>query len=159
MLSDLPSRQRNLDTDAYREGLSAAKGQYVQEGFDEGFSLGAEIGLLVGRVLGTLQGVTTALKGHDKQKWAEVHELLQRANSELAIEKVLGTEWVDVEGIWKWDIEGQKGDEEVTFQEVARNHPVVAAWLRTVEDLAQRWIVDLEAVDKGREDASGTAQS
>ena len=41
ILSDLPSRQRALDTDAYREGLANSKGQYVQEGFDEGYSLGA----------------------------------------------------------------------------------------------------------------------
>ncbi|KAJ4357273.1 Essential protein Yae1, N terminal [Didymosphaeria variabile] len=159
ILSDLPSRQRNLDTDAYREGLSAAKGKYVQEGFDEGFSLGAEIGLLVGRVLGVLQGMTTALKGHDEVKWKEANILLERARSELAIESVLGREWVDEEGIWKWEVEGLKGEEEVTFQEVARHHPVVKMWLVTVGEVAKRWSVDLEAVEKGREDGTGAEQS
>jgi hypothetical protein len=154
MLSDLPSRVRNLDTDAYREGLSAAKGKFVQEGFDEGFSLGAEIGLLVGRILGVLQGIVTALKGHGEVRRKEAQALLERARSDLVIESVLGREWVDEEGIWKWNVEGQQGEDEVTFQEVARHHPVVKAWLGTVADLAERWGVDLDAVEKTREDGA-----
>ncbi|KAL5424222.1 hypothetical protein PMIN07_008674 [Paraphaeosphaeria minitans] len=153
VLSDLPSRQRNLDTDAYREGLSAAKGKFVQEGFDEGFSLGAEIGLLVGRVLGVLQSVVTALKGRDEWTWKEAQGLLERARGELVIESVLGREWVDEEGVFTWEVEGHvEGDEDVTFQEVARCHPVVKRWLDTVEERASRWKVDLEAVGKARGD-------
>ncbi|KAF2438666.1 hypothetical protein P171DRAFT_422974 [Karstenula rhodostoma CBS 690.94] len=159
MLSDLPSRQRNLDTDAYREGLSAAKGKFVQEGFDEGFSLGAEIGLLVGRVLGVLQGVATALKGHDEGRWKEALRLLECASRELVIESVLGREWVDEEGIFKWDVEGHEGDEDVTFQEVARCHPVVKRWLGTMEELARRLGVDLDAVEKARGEGAEAEQS
>lgn len=151
ILSDLPSRQRNLDTDAYREGLSAAKGQFVQGGFDEGFSLGAEIGLLVGRVLGVLHGLCAALKGYDEARWEEVQGLAERARAELVIENVLGREWVDEEGVFKWKVDGhEEGGEDVTFQEVARCHPVVRRWVGVVEDLAMRWRVDLEAVEKAR---------
>lgn len=130
----------------------------MQEGFDEGFSLGAEIGLLVGRVLGVLEGMGRALAS-DKERRKEVNELLERARSELAIEKVLGTEWVDEEGVFKWKAERKAGDEEVTFQEVASQHPVLKAWIYTVEHLTGRWGVDLEAVDKGRDDAVESEQS
>ncbi|KAF1975560.1 hypothetical protein BU23DRAFT_530094 [Bimuria novae-zelandiae CBS 107.79] len=149
MLSDFPSRQRNLDTDAYREGLSAAKGQYVQEGFDEGFALGAEIGVLVGGTLGVLEGMSKSLRGSDKGKGKDVEGLWAQAREELRIENVLGTQWVDEEGIWKWAADGKEG-EEVTFREVAQAHPVVKKWIGSVEDLARRWGVDLEAVEKGR---------
>lgn len=150
MLSDLPSRQRNLDTDAYREGLSAAKGHFVQEGFDEGFSLGAEVGLLVGRVLGVLQGVAAALEAHDEERRKEAQRLLERARGELAIESVLGREWVDDEGVFKWEVEGREDGEDVTFQEVAACHPAVKRWLGVVAELATRWRVDLEAVERAR---------
>ncbi|KAJ4286699.1 Essential protein Yae1, N terminal [Kalmusia sp. IMI 367209] len=152
ILSDLPSRQRALDTDAYREGLSNSKGQYVQEGFDEGYALGAELGLLVGWVVGVLQGFATSIQNHDDDRFKEVQAILEGARRELAIEKVLGREWVDEEGIWKWDVRGKDGQEgDVTFKEVAVQHPVVAGWIGKVSGLAERWRVDLEAVEKSRE--------
>ena len=159
ILSDLPSRQRNLDTDAYREGLSAAKGAFVQEGFDEGFSLGAELGVLVGRVLGVLQGISMSLGGKDEVRYKEANTLWESAKEGLKIENVLGREFVDEEGIFKWKVEGKEDDEEVTFQEVARHHPVVKAWIERVEELARKWHVDLEAVEKSREVAVEVEQS
>ncbi|KAF2643501.1 hypothetical protein P280DRAFT_467528 [Massarina eburnea CBS 473.64] len=150
ILSDLPSRQRALDTDAYREGLSNSKGQFVQEGFDEGYSLGANIGLLVGYVIGVLQGFTTALSGHDEARWEEAKKLWEEAQRELVIENLLGQKWIDEEGIWKWEVEGK--DDEVTFREVAEQHPVMKTWMGRVKDTAEKWKVDLEAVERGRED-------
>jgi hypothetical protein len=154
ILSDLPSRQRALDTDAYREGLSNSKGQYVQEGFDEGFSLGANLGLLVGHILGVLQGFTMALQGHDEVRWKEARALWDGAQKDLAIEELLGRTWVSEEGIWNWDVEGK--DEEVTFKEVADQHPVVKQWMRVVTDTAERWGVDLHAVERNFDAKTGT---
>ncbi|KAI4611488.1 Essential protein Yae1, N terminal [Alternaria sp. BMP 0032] len=148
ILSDLPSRQRALDTDAYREGLANSKGQYVQEGFDEGYSLGANLGLRVGYILGVLQGFTAAWRGHDEQVQKEVAQVFDSAREELAIEELLGRQWVDEEGIWKWGVVGE--DDDPTFREVSDQHPVVKKWMGVVEDLAKRWDVDLKAVEKSQ---------
>ncbi|KAJ4989809.1 ABC1 domain containing protein [Stagonosporopsis vannaccii] len=146
MLSDLPSRQRALDADAYREGLASAKGQYVQEGFDEGYALGADIGLRVGYVLGVLRGFLGAWKGRDQDICDELVKLYEEAQKELVIEQLLGQTWVDEEGIWKWEVHGADG--EATFREVAAQHPVVKKWDDKVQQLATRWGVDLKAVEK-----------
>lgn len=146
MLSDLPSRQRALDADAYREGLASAKGQFVQEGFDEGYALGADIGLRVGYILGVLRGLVSAWKSHDQEIHKEMLELYEEAQNALAIEQLLGQNWVDEEGIWKWEVQGADGD--ATFREVAAQHPIVKKWDDKVEDLATRWAVDLKAVEK-----------
>ena len=149
ILSDLPSRQRALDTDAYREGLANNKSQYVQEGFDEGFSLGANLGLLVGYILGVLQGFTMALQGHDEVHRNEAKTLWDNAQKQLAIEELLGREWVNEEGIWKWEVDGI--DDEVTFKEVAEQHPVVKKWMDTVTDAAAKFGVDLHTVESAQE--------
>lgn len=146
MLSDLPSRQRALDADAYREGLASAKGQYVQEGFDEGYALGADIGLRIGYILGVLRGFVGAWRGHDQAAYEEVSNLFEDAQKELAIEQLLGQTWVDREGIWKWEVQASDGD--ATFREVAAQHPVVKKWDGKIEELAKRWGVDLKAVEK-----------
>lgn len=146
MLSDLPSRQRALDADAYREGLASAKGQYVQEGFDEGYALGADIGLCVGYIFGVLRGLVGAWRDHNQDAYSEVSKLYEEAQKQLAIEQLLGQTWVDEEGIWKWEVKGADGD--ATFREVAAQHPVVKKWDDKVEELAKQWGVDLKAVDK-----------
>ena len=145
ILSDLPSRQRALDTDAYREGLAESKGQFVQEGFDEGYSLGADIGQRVGYILGVLQGFVAALRGRDEVRWHEARTLWEQAQKELAIGEVLGKEWVDEEGIWKWEVSGD--EEEVTFRDVAEQHPVIRRWNEKVKETASKWGVDLGAPD------------
>ena len=146
MLSDLPSRQRALDADAYREGLASAKGQYVQEGFDEGYALGADLGLRVGYILGVLRGFVGAWKAQNQGIFTELFTLYEEAQKELAIEQLLGQTWVDEGGIWKWEVQGADGD--ATFREVAAQHPVVKKWDDKVEELATRWGVDLKAVEK-----------
>jgi hypothetical protein len=149
ILSDLPSRQRALDTDAYREGLANNKGKYVQEGFDEGFSLGANLGLLTGYILGVFRGFTMALQGHNEVRWNEAKVLWDSAQKELAIEDLLGQAWVNDEGIWKWEVDGT--DEHVTFKEVAEQHPVVKKWMHAVTDTAEKWGIDLHAVENAHE--------
>jgi hypothetical protein len=149
ILSDLPSRQRALDTDAYREGLANSKGQYVQEGFDEGYSLGANLGMRIGYVCGVLQGYVAAWKGHNEDSYREAREAYDTAQKELAIEELLGQQWINEEGIWKWEVHGEEDDP--TFREVAEQHPVVRKWVTVVEDMASKWGVDLKAVEKYHE--------
>lgn len=146
ILSDLPSRQRALDTDAYREGLANSKGQFVQEGFDEGYSLGANLGLRVGYINGVLHGFIAALSKREEQSSREVKDMYAAAQRELAIEELLGQTWVDEEGIWKWEVKGV--EEDPTFREVAEQHPVIKKWTSIVEELARRWGVDLRAIEK-----------
>ncbi|KAF1841641.1 uncharacterized protein K460DRAFT_292768 [Cucurbitaria berberidis CBS 394.84] len=148
ILSDLPSRQRALDTDAYREGLGNSKGQFVQEGFDEGYSLGANLGLRVGYILGVLHGFVAALRGHDEQSRNEVKEMYEAAQRELAIQELLSQTWVDEEGIWKWEVRGK--EEDPTLREVSEQHPLVKKWMGNVDELAVRWGVDLKAVEKSQ---------
>jgi hypothetical protein len=146
ILSDLPSRQRALDTDAYREGLANSKGQHVQEGFDEGYSLGANLGVRVGYILGILQGFVAAWKGHNADHYRETMEVYDNAQKDLAIQELLSRKWVTEEGIWHWEVKGV--EEDPTFREVAEQHPVVRKWTVTVEDMAEKWGVDLKAVEK-----------
>jgi hypothetical protein len=146
ILSDLPSRQRALDTDAYREGLANSKGQFVQEGFDEGYSLGANLGVRVGYILGVLQGFVAAWRAHDAELHRETKEVYDNAQKELAIQELLGKQWVTEEGIWNWGVQGV--EEDPTFREVAEQHPVVQKWTATVEDMAEKWGVDLKAVER-----------
>jgi hypothetical protein len=149
ILSDLPSRQRALDTDAYREGLSNSKGQYVQEGFDEGYSLGANLGQRVGYILGVLRAFATALRGHDEVRWQEAKDMWEGAQKELAIQELLGQKWVNEEGVWKWDAEGK--EEDVTFREVAEQHPVIKSWMQKLNTTAHKWGVDLNALETTEE--------
>jgi hypothetical protein len=144
MLSDLPSRQRAHDADAYREGLSGAKGTYVQQGFDEGYALGASLGARAGYVMGVLRGFVDAWRGRDAQAHGEAVEVLERARAELAIGELLGEKWVDGEGVWKWEVEGEG---EASVREVAAQHPVMREWDERVKQLAEWWGVDLRAVE------------
>ncbi|KAF2254945.1 hypothetical protein BU26DRAFT_514777 [Trematosphaeria pertusa] len=157
ILSDLPSRQRALDTDAYREGLANSKGQFIQEGFDEGYSLGANLGLLVGYILGALQGFVAALRGHDEARWKDAKGMLEDAQRELAMQELLNQKWLDQEGIWKWEVEGK--EEEVTFREVAEQHPVVRMWIEKVGQTARELGVELEAVERSRQTEMDAAEA
>jgi hypothetical protein len=149
ILSDLPSRQRALDTDAYREGLATSKGLYVQEGFDEGYSLGANLGVRVGYILGVLQGFVAAWKGSNDKLFQESKDAQATAQKELAIQELLGQQWVTEDGIWNWEVHGE--DEDPTFREIAEQHPVVRKWTTTVAVMANKWGVDLRAVEKVHE--------
>ncbi|KAF2199034.1 hypothetical protein GQ43DRAFT_133792 [Delitschia confertaspora ATCC 74209] len=158
ILSDLPSRQRMIDTDAYREGLSANKGEFVQAGFDEGYSLGANIGLRVGYILGVLRGIRRAVQNYTEGVRQGAASLLDRAQEDLKIEEVCGSKYFDEEGIFKWEVKGK--EEEVTFAEVAQSHPVIVEWENKVGEMVRRWGVDLEALardgDEKEEEAAST---
>lgn len=62
--SDLPSLRRQHVTAGYRDGISASKGEHVQNGFDAGFPVGGQLGMRAGTVLGILEGV---LRGYENR--------------------------------------------------------------------------------------------
>lgn len=164
--SDMPRLRATHSTAGYRDGIAAAKTQWLQPGFDEGYSLGAVLGLRVGHMLGVLEGLCAALVRGESGKKDECEEgkdeagraeggteeeakrftkLLAEAKTELALEKVFGKDWWGEDGIWKFPVEpagagAEKGHqnidrkdddeegEEVTFVEVADQHPLLARW-------------------------------
>ena len=129
--SDIP-RLRSLHiTNGYREGIALSKESHIQAGFDEGFSLGGEIGQRVGYLLGVLQGIAKAMKGDEtRQIWDEAQE-------ELKIEMLLGEKWFGSDGVWLYHVEGEE-DGDVTFEEVAKAHPVVSQWEKKVRELVEK---------------------
>ncbi|GFF37692.1 uncharacterized protein yae1 [Aspergillus udagawae] len=62
--SDLPSLRRQHVTAGYRDGVSAAKGEHVQRGFDAGFPIGAQLGMRAGTVIGIIEGL---LRGYESR--------------------------------------------------------------------------------------------
>ncbi|KAL9011091.1 MAG: hypothetical protein Q9173_004038 [Seirophora scorigena] len=149
--SDIPRLRNTHITNGYRDGVSASKDQALQPGFDEAYPLGAILGLRVGYVLGVLEGLcearspgktltpgsereeeggAEAVRGEEAQRF---QELLAQAKEELKIEKLFGTEYWGSDGMWAYGID-RKEEEEVTFWEVADQHPAVRKWLRRARD-------------------------
>ncbi|KAF2817086.1 uncharacterized protein BDZ99DRAFT_8733 [Mytilinidion resinicola] len=151
-LSDIPAIRRSHNTAGYREGVSTSKEKFIQEGFDEGYALGACLGQKVGYILGVLEGIVTALRrtASVSNGWKDARALLETARKDLRVEVLLGTQWVDGEGLWKWDVPGAETEGGVTFIEVADAHPILKSWVGNTEKIAREWSVDLEAL-QGRE--------
>lgn len=157
-LTDLPALRRTHTTAGYRDGIAASKAEFVQAGFDEGFSLGAVLGLRVGYILGVLEGLVRAVQPVQKkganeeggrQEWVEeVHELRGEGERELGMQRVMGEEFFDGGCVWRWDVPGAEGKEDVTFREVAEAHPLVAKWMGVVREAAERRGVNLEVLER-----------
>ena len=64
--SDIPRLRQVHATAGYREGISRAKAQSLQPGFDEGYGLGATFGLHVGYLLGALKGLVALYQGQEE---------------------------------------------------------------------------------------------
>ncbi|KAK8239822.1 hypothetical protein IWZ00DRAFT_445222 [Phyllosticta capitalensis] len=155
-VSDIPRLRSIHVTAGYRDGIAASKAEHVQDGFDEGFPLGATLGLLAGRVVGVLEGVVAALKvTHESAR-----QLLAQARAELDVAALVGPEFFDDEGIWRFGVDGQ--EDEVTFAVVAAQHPVVARWMKVVEELASDLRLDLGVLDRrgrgGEEEGDGESK-
>ncbi|EEQ84488.1 essential protein Yae1, variant 2 [Blastomyces dermatitidis ER-3] len=128
--SDLPFLRRQHVTAGYRDGISVAKGEHVQRGFDGGFPVGAELGLRVGTVLGVLEGlVATAAvaarragggrgdgdaKGSGTWRGAgdDIAAMFEAAKKELSVQNVFGAAAEDVggEGVAEQTGNGNGGD-------------------------------------------------
>ncbi|KAI9893091.1 MAG: Essential protein Yae1, N terminal [Vezdaea aestivalis] len=145
--SDIP-RLRNLhNTAGYREGVSAAKSNFMQEGFDEGFSLGAVVGKRVGLILGLLNGLALATAATEAAE--HTMKLLRQAQDELTVEKVFGQEF------WDWTVVSAEGNpwkftlkvdanEEPSWIEVLNAHPLISKWTMSTKETMRRWSINIE---------------
>jgi hypothetical protein len=145
-LSDVPRLKEKHETEGYRDGVTKGKAESVQKGFDEGYNLGAVLGLRIGKILGLLGGVCAALKaGGEEYKGVSesVEALLAAAKRELTTQSVFGRVWWGEDGIWKFEVPGEKDGNEVVFTDVAGAHPLVMKWESIVAEEVKRWGLDL----------------
>jgi hypothetical protein len=144
--SDIPRLKEKHETEGYRDGVTKGKAESVQKGFDEGYSLGAVLGLRIGKILGLLEGICAALKGGGKGYDGEkerVEGLWVEAKKELSTQSVFGKEWWGEDGIWRFEVPGEKDGKEVLFPDVAGAHPLVVKWESVVDEEVKRWELDL----------------
>ncbi|KAL8998518.1 MAG: hypothetical protein Q9169_002461 [Polycauliona sp. 2 TL-2023] len=157
--SDIPRLRAIHSTEGYREGISHAKHRAAQPGFDEAYPLGAIMGLRVGYLLGILEGLSNARITHKAQKTdgegVEItkedsqrsKDTLAQAREELKIEKLCGSEYWKSDGIWAYEVQGKAGEDNVTFWEVADQHPVIRKWLGKVRDEVRK--LGIENAEEG----------
>ncbi|KAL8696864.1 MAG: hypothetical protein Q9224_002578 [Gallowayella concinna] len=153
--SDIPRLRSTHVTNGYREGIAAAKDEAVQPGFDEAYPLGAILGLRIGYILGILEGLCGALtvkkiskpganekagKERDvmQEEGKRMGGLLKRAREELNMETLFGKEYWTSDGLWAYQVHGKAGEQDVTFWEVAEQHPAVRKWMETVRNEVQK---------------------
>lgn len=151
--SDIQRLQAEHSTAGYRDGITVAKAQSIQAGFDEGFSLGATIGLKAGQLLGTLEGIAGALRDGGGDHAADAEKLLAAARSDFNIKSIYAEEYWAADGTWKYDVQSsdEKEEGEILFSHVADAHPLIQKWSATVEAQVERWGIDrniLEGVEE-----------
>ena len=138
--SDIPRLRTTHTTAGYRDGIASSKTASLQPGFDEGYSLGAVIGLRVGHMLGVIDGICHALHGVEDVEGNRIQalQISRQARRELDVRNIFGRDVWDAGGTWKYEVRGGTGEEDVTFEEVADAHPLLAKWRIRVENLMQR---------------------
>jgi hypothetical protein len=171
--SDVPRLQTIHSNAGYRDGITDAKGRYLQAGFDEGYGLGGEIGRAVGWILGSLEGVVAAAsstqsgrkRGHatvisasssvdadanQSEDWTEykkiqdqAKEALLHAKRDLDAGRVFGEEYITDEGVWKWDVK----DEDFVFKDIAMKHPLLMRWRKDTSAILKE-LVDLSSPNR-----------
>ena len=135
-VSDVPRLRGIHTTNGYRDGISASKEKFLQEGFDEGYSLGAEIGAAAGKLIGILEGLVSAVRTEDLK--AELGNNLEQARLGLSAKNLYSPEFFGEDGIWKYDVGDAGEDEDVTFRVVASKHPVIIKWGEIVDGLLMK---------------------
>ncbi|RAL58850.1 hypothetical protein DID88_009159 [Monilinia fructigena] len=160
-ISDIPRLKEKHETEGYRDGVTKGKTESVQKGFDEGYGLGAVLGLRIGKIIGILEGVLGAVAVSARRnpkmwngwkKKCRLEELLKNAKEELKTEKVFAREWWGEDGIWKFQVLGEKEGKDVVFPDVAAAHPLLRKWQSIVEEEIRRWSLDMELMDGNEED-------
>ncbi|KAH8601634.1 essential protein-like protein Yae1 [Bisporella sp. PMI_857] len=153
--SDIPRIKEKHETEGYRDGVTKGKAETVQKGFDEGYNLGAVLGLRIGKVLGLLEGIAAAIRRVEGQgaesEWESNREkaegLLKEATEELKTQNVFAKEWWGEDGIWRFEVEGEKEGKEILLPDVAAAHPLVRKWEMLVQAEVERWGLNLEIMD------------
>jgi len=148
--SDIPRLKEKHQTEGYRDGVTKGKAESVQKGFDEGYSLGAILGLRIGKILGLLEGIHGALKiggENSRTELERVEGLWIDAKKELGTQGVFGGKWWGEDGVWKFEVPGEKDGKEVLFPDVAGAHPLVLKWQGVMDEEVKRWGLELDIVE------------
>lgn len=134
--SDIPRLQQEHTTAGYRDGITVAKAEHVQAGFDEGFGLGATIGAVAGQLLGVLEGlsfacVSSSAKGEkngngngneDEDIKDRLKKLLAEAEKDLSVTSIYGKEYWDEDGTWRYEVPGESREMHERYQHPEREH-------------------------------------
>ncbi|KAK1596820.1 essential protein Yae1 [Colletotrichum navitas] len=147
---DIPRLQAEHTTAGYREGVTVAKAQSIQVGFDEGFSLGAELGSLAGQIVGILEGIAAALVGQDEAVVKAARKASDDAKMELRTDSIFAPAFWNTDGTWKFDVDEHAG-EEILFSDVARAHPLIQKWTKVANAEVERWGIVLDAIGDAQE--------
>lgn len=170
-VSDIPRLKEKHETEGYRDGVTLGKAKTVQAGFDEGYTLGAVLGLKIGRILGLLEAVWSSVLAAKKTQplpdnsaskidWVSEEQrlalLLNEAKQELKTQNVFGKEWWSEDGIWKYEVKGERENEgEVLFPDVAASHPLVIKWEGVLAAEVHKWGLDLTLMEGNEDDEDG----
>lgn len=160
-----PSDVRRLQTEhataGYREGITAAKAQSIQAGFDEGFSLAATIGLKAGELLGYLEGIAAALRAVGGDDHKQACQLLADAREKLSTTMIFDEQYWNPDGTWKYHVApaaDSGSDKDIIFEDVASSHPLISSWTRTVDDQIKKWNINRGILDAPEEEPMSLAQ-
>lgn len=147
--SELPFLRRQHVTAGYREGISASKGEHVQDGFDAGFPVGAQLGMRAGTVLGILEGV---MRGYESRGASAVVKKLPSRTGASAT-AAGGVKKGEGEG----EGEGKQGtrvlDEDAKR---ARRAEVLKLYQRAVKELSVQGVFG--TLEEGGEEANAETQ-
>lgn len=122
------------------------------------------MGLVAGWVQGVAEGLVFAVGEGAMAK--EIKELVRELVREVVVEKLLGREWVDEEGGWRWEvlcwdgekrIQGEGGIEEVDLDLVVQSHPVLRKWVVKLTEVAAKLGLDIHG-PRGGEERVGETQ-
>ena len=91
-----------------------------------------------------------ALKEGREEQREEIQGILKKARVELDLRMVFGKEFWCGDGTWAYEVVGDAGEGDVTFEEVAGAHPLVRRWEERLRELMEKWVVDIGRV-KGEE--------
>ncbi|KAI0201804.1 hypothetical protein F4808DRAFT_450130 [Astrocystis sublimbata] len=131
------------NTVGYREGITAGKAGSIQAGFDQGFALGANIGMKAGQLLGLLEGIRAALsEAGPADEAVRIEGLLAQATAQLNPESLFTPEFWASDGTWTYPVVPSHEGGEITYPDVADQHPLISKWSLVVCREADRWQVD-----------------
>jgi len=116
------------------------------------------MGLVAGWVQGVAEGLVYAVGDGEMVK--EVKGLVRELEREIVMEKLLGREWIDEEGRWKWAVLSWEGEQRAQGSEgagvmdldlVVQSHPVLRRWIGRLTEVAGKLGLDIHETSGGKE--------
>lgn len=95
-------------------------------------------------------GMVRSKEEKEREKEGErkrLERMLVDARAELSVEGLFGKRYWGPDGVWRFEVVGAEEEGEVTFGEVAGQHPVVRRWVGVVEREAARCGVGLRGFE------------